>query len=66
MKYFVKIFRNYLLNKEKQEVFAKEIGVSRVMLSRYENGRSAIKIDLLHVISDKLKTPLAELMQDLN
>lgn len=49
---------------KKQEVFAKEIGVSRVMLSRYENGRSAIKVDLLNIISNKLKTPVVELMQD--
>lgn len=52
-----------VFNGKKQSVFAKEIGVSRVMLSRYENGRSTISIQLLQTIALKLKIDVKNLME---
>ncbi|HEU4471158.1 MAG TPA: helix-turn-helix transcriptional regulator [Flavisolibacter sp.] len=38
----------------KQEVFAKEIGISRVMLSRYENGKTPISLQQIELIAERL------------
>jgi transcriptional regulator with XRE-family HTH domain len=43
----------------KQEVLAKEIGISRIMLSRYENGRSKISILQLQKIASLLEVELS-------
>ena len=45
----IKKWRNF--KDYKQEVFAKEIGISRIMLSRYENGRSKVSITQLQKIA---------------
>ena len=50
-------FRNY-----KQEVFAREIGVSRIMLSRYENGRSKVSVIQLQKIARVLEVELTTLL----
>lgn len=47
---------------KKQEALAKEIGVSRIMLSRYENGRVKISIETLHTIATSLDIKLMELL----
>jgi len=47
---------------KKQEPFAKEIEISRVMLSRYENGRSKISLEELEKIATALSIPLHELL----
>jgi len=49
---------------KKQESFAKEIGVSRVMLSRYENGRSKISLQHLEVIAKALGLTITELLAE--
>ena len=46
----------------KQEVFAREIGVSRIMLSRYENGRSQISITQLQKIAMLLDIEISVLL----
>lgn len=49
---------------KKQQTFAKEIGVSRVMLSRYENGRSGISLEHLEEISTSLGISIWELLNE--
>jgi len=51
---------------KKQEPFAKEIEVSRVMLSRYENGRSEISLQQLEKIADALGVSITDLLSDEN
>jgi transcriptional regulator with XRE-family HTH domain len=46
----------------KQESFAKEIGISRIMLSRYENGRSKVSIVQLQKIAVVLDVELSVLL----
>jgi transcriptional regulator with XRE-family HTH domain len=50
-------FRNF-----KQEVFAREIGVSRIMLSRYENGRSKVPVIQLQKIATILEVEISALL----
>jgi transcriptional regulator with XRE-family HTH domain len=47
---------------KKQEPFAKEVDISRVMLSRYENGRSKISLEELEKIATALSITLPELL----
>ena len=47
---------------KKQETFAKEMGISRVMLSRYENGRSAISLEQLEQIANSLGIKIEDLI----
>jgi transcriptional regulator with XRE-family HTH domain len=47
---------------KKQETFAKEIGISRVMLSRYENGRSIISLQQLEHIAKLLELRIEDLI----
>ncbi len=47
---------------KKQDCFAKEIGKTRQMLSRYENGRSEIPLPTLNLIAEKLDVPVALLL----
>ena len=47
---------------KKQETLAKEVGISRIMLSRYENGRSEISIKLLEKIAKLLDVSIDELL----
>jgi len=49
---------------KKQATFAKEIGISRVMLSRYENGRSQISLRQLELIAQSLDVELEDLIND--
>jgi len=49
---------------KKQGIFAKEIGISRTMLSRYENGRSEISINRLQDIAILLGITLQILIKD--
>ena len=49
---------------KKQKPFAKEIGVSRVMLSRYENGRSEISLTHLEVIAKTLGITIVDLLNE--
>lgn len=48
---------------KKQEVLANEIGVSRIMLSRYENGRVKISIETLHTIAIRLNIRVVDLLE---
>ncbi len=48
---------------KKQQVFAKEIGVSRIMLSRYENGHVEIKLATLQLIAEKLGINITILLE---
>lgn len=48
---------------KKQETFAKEIGISRVMLSRYENGRSIISLQQLEHIAELLEVTIEDLIK---
>jgi transcriptional regulator with XRE-family HTH domain len=50
-------FRNF-----KQEVLAREIGISRIMLSRYENGRSKIPVIQLQKIATALEVEVTALL----
>jgi transcriptional regulator with XRE-family HTH domain len=56
----IKKWRNF--KDYKQEVFAKEIGISRIMLSRYENGRSRISIMQLQKIAHLLEVEISVLL----
>lgn len=56
----IKKWRNF--KDYKQEVFAREIGISRIMLSRYENGRSQVSIMQLQKIACKLEVELSVLL----
>lgn len=47
---------------KKQECLAKEIGISRIMLSRYENGRSKISMEHLETIAKTLGVNIQELI----
>ncbi len=47
---------------KKQENFAKEVGISRVMLSRYENGRSKISLQQLEHIAELLGIKIEDLI----
>jgi transcriptional regulator with XRE-family HTH domain len=58
------IQRFRLFKGKKQETFAKEIGISRVMLSRYENGRSSVSLQKLCEIAKILEVELSELTQE--
>ncbi|MBL7744895.1 MAG: helix-turn-helix transcriptional regulator [Chitinophagaceae bacterium] len=49
---------------KKQASFAKEIGVSRVMLSRYENGRSKISLEHLNKIAISLGVDISDLIKE--
>jgi transcriptional regulator with XRE-family HTH domain len=46
----------------KQESFATTVGVSRVTLSKYENGRSEISLSQLSVIARALEIGLDDLI----
>jgi transcriptional regulator with XRE-family HTH domain len=48
----------------KQETFAKEIGISRIMLSRYENGRSVLSSAKLADIAKFLQVPVVILLSE--
>jgi transcriptional regulator with XRE-family HTH domain len=48
----------------KQETFAKEIGMSRIMLSRYENGRSVLSSAKLAEIANRLQVPVVILLSE--
>ncbi|MEO6671711.1 MAG: helix-turn-helix transcriptional regulator [Ferruginibacter sp.] len=56
----IKKWRNF--KDYKQEVFAKEIGISRIMLSRYENGRSKVSILQLQKIAMLLDVEISVLL----
>ncbi|MBC7536458.1 MAG: helix-turn-helix transcriptional regulator [Ferruginibacter sp.] len=56
----IKKWRNF--KDFKQEVFAKEIGVSRIMLSRYENGRSRVSVLQLQKIALLLDVEITVLL----
>ncbi|MEO8770278.1 MAG: helix-turn-helix transcriptional regulator [Ferruginibacter sp.] len=56
----IKKWRNF--KDYKQEVFAKEIGISRIMLSRYENGRSRVSILQLQKIALLLEVEISVLL----
>jgi transcriptional regulator with XRE-family HTH domain len=58
----VNIKRHRTFRSKKQNCFAKEIGKTRQMLSRYENGRSEIPLPTLHLIAQKLDIPLEFLL----
>jgi transcriptional regulator with XRE-family HTH domain len=65
MKYYVigeniKRFRNF--RGKKQDVLAKEIGISRIMLSRYENGHVKFSFEILAEIANKLNVKIEELL----
>ncbi len=47
---------------KKQETLAKEIGISRVMLSRYENGRSTVSLEQLGHIAKTLEIKIEDLI----
>jgi transcriptional regulator with XRE-family HTH domain len=47
---------------KKQEHFANEIGISRIMLSRYENGKSAVSFVRLHRIANCLDISVEKLL----
>ena len=49
---------------KKQASLAKEIGVSRVMLSRYENGKSVISLDHLDAIAKSLEVNIVDLINE--
>jgi len=49
-------------NDIKQDVFARQIGVSRIMLSRYENGRSKISAEVIYRITVRLKISFIQLV----
>lgn len=51
-----------LFKGKKQETFAKEIGISRIMLSRYENGRSMISLKHLEHIAELLEVSIEDLI----
>lgn len=46
----------------KQEFLAKQLKVSRVMVSRYENGHSEISLKQLEKISSILRVEIGELL----
>lgn len=48
---------------KKQEVFAAELGISRVMLSRYENGHANIKFETLNIIAKLLAIEMEQLFK---
>lgn len=56
----IKKWRNF--KDYKQEVFAKELGISRIMLSRYENGRSQVSLPQLQKIAFVLDVELSVLL----
>ncbi|HEX6915963.1 MAG TPA: helix-turn-helix transcriptional regulator [Chitinophagaceae bacterium] len=58
------IRRHRSFRNKKQDCFAKEIGKTRQMLSRYENGRSEIPLSTLNLIAEKLEIPLALLLEN--
>jgi transcriptional regulator with XRE-family HTH domain len=47
----------------KQEAFANKIRVSRVMLSRYENGRSVVSPEKLTLIAQVLDVSIESLLK---
>ena len=49
---------------KKQQVFANEIGVSRNMLSRYENGKSTVSVQQLQKIASCLQVSLDNLLTE--
>ena len=57
------IKRHRTFKSKKQDCFAKEIGKTRQMLSRYENGRCEIPLPMLRLIAEKLDVPLAILLE---
>jgi transcriptional regulator with XRE-family HTH domain len=57
------IKRHRTFQSKKQDCFAKEIGKTRQMLSRYENGRSEIPLPTLQLIAQKLDIPIAILLE---
>ncbi|MBC7587828.1 MAG: helix-turn-helix transcriptional regulator [Chitinophagaceae bacterium] len=56
------IKRHRIFKGKKQQVFAEEIGVSRIMMSRYENGHTEIGLVRLSFIALKLGISLSELL----
>ena len=60
----IKIKRWRSFKDYKQEVFAREIGISRIMLSRYENGRSKVSIPQLEKIAFLLNVDLAVFLKN--
>lgn len=56
----IKKYRSF--NGKKQEVLAKEIGVSRIMMSRYENGHVNLSLEILVLIAQRLNISVAELL----
>lgn len=56
----IKKWRNF--KDYKQAVFAKEIGISRIMLSRYENGRSKVSVLQLQKIALVLDVEISVLL----
>ncbi len=49
---------------KKQQAFANEIGISRNMLSRYENGRSSVSVIQLQKIARCLQTSVEDLLTE--
>jgi transcriptional regulator with XRE-family HTH domain len=49
-------------NDIKQEVFAKQIGVSRIMLSRYENGKSKVSAQVIYKMTLCLNISFGQLI----
>ncbi len=60
----IKKFRSF--KGKKQIVLAGEIGVSRIMLSRYENGRSTISLQQLQKIANCLGVTIDQLVYEEN
>ena len=57
------IKRHRTFKSKKQDSFAKEIGKTRQMLSRYENGRTEIPFSTLQLIAEKLDIPIDFLIE---
>ncbi|MCE3282448.1 MAG: Helix-turn-helix domain [Chitinophagaceae bacterium] len=57
------IRRHRAFRNKKQDSLAREIGKTRQMLSRYENGKSAIPLAMLDLIAEKLGIPVTQLFE---
>ena len=49
---------------KKQASLAKEIGISRVMMSRYENGKSSVSLEHLEAIAKSLAINILDLIAE--
>jgi transcriptional regulator with XRE-family HTH domain len=57
----IKKFRQF--NGKKQHDFAKDLSISRIMLSRYENGHVAFTVDNLSFFAKKLHIGVEDLLK---